>query len=221
MIPEKARLISVLRNKPQVFNRWRRTFGVAAVDLWGANLEGANMRWANLEGANMRVADLDGADLEGANLEGANMRWANMRVADLDGADLEGADLEGANLEGATGLLDASEWLRRTFKATDDGLIVYKRFGVYYFRPKRWVIEPGSVITEEHIDTDRRVACGAGINFATMDWLENDEKGKGSPIWRCLLAEEDIPDAVVPYATDGKARCRRLKLLGVVTESDG
>jgi len=75
-------------------------------NLWGANLEGANLRVANLEGANLRVANLwvanlEGANLRGANLEGADLEGANLRGADLEGADLEGANLRGADLEGA------------------------------------------------------------------------------------------------------------------------
>jgi len=32
-------------------------------------------------------------------------------------------------------------------------------------------------------------------------------------LWECLILFEDAPDIVVPYNTDGKARCGRLQLI--------
>jgi hypothetical protein len=76
------------------------------VNLWGADLRGADLGEANLRGAdlreaNLRGADLRRADLRGANLWGADLREANLRGADLGEANLRGADLGEANLWGA------------------------------------------------------------------------------------------------------------------------
>ena len=46
-------------------------------DLWGVNLEDADLSSANLRGANLKDSDLRNANLEGANLEGATMKGAN------------------------------------------------------------------------------------------------------------------------------------------------
>lgn len=92
------------------------------LDLYGANLQHAELRgvsgwwlmlgvaqlrWANLEGATLRGANLKGANLEGANLEGANLFGANLEGADLKVADLRKANFEEANLKRAN-LLGAS-----------------------------------------------------------------------------------------------------------------
>lgn len=81
------------------------------LDLWCANLKGANLRKAdlraaklsvaNLEGANLWHTNLRGVDFREANLKGANLRWANLSGANLKEACLEGADLEGADLKDA------------------------------------------------------------------------------------------------------------------------
>ena len=55
------------------------------VDLWEANLRGADLRGADLWGANLRGADLRGADLRGANLRGADL-WGAKNI-DSDQTD--------------------------------------------------------------------------------------------------------------------------------------
>jgi uncharacterized protein YjbI with pentapeptide repeats len=75
-------------------------------NLYGANLDGANLTranlyGANLDGANLTRANLDGANLYGANLYGANLYGANLTRANLYGANLDGANLTRANLYGA------------------------------------------------------------------------------------------------------------------------
>jgi uncharacterized protein YjbI with pentapeptide repeats len=73
-------------------NRWKKVFGVK-LDLYQANLEGADLRIANLGGANLSGADLFGANLFRADLSGANLNVADLFEANLGGADLRGADL--------------------------------------------------------------------------------------------------------------------------------
>ena len=138
------------------------------------------------------------------------------KMADLRGADLRGADLRGANLSGAKGLLSAAEWLTKTFESDSDGLIVYKAFGYFADPPDHWEIELGSVLTETP-NPDRCATCGSGINFAPIAWI----KGHISrDIWRCRLAWIDLADVVVPFNTDGKARCARLTLIEQLKGAD-
>jgi hypothetical protein len=37
-------------------------------------------------------------------------------------------------------------------------------------------------------------------------------------IWKCLIEWQYAPDIVVPYNTNGKARCGKLKLIEVVRD---
>jgi hypothetical protein len=64
------------------------------LDLYGANLHGANSKDAHLEGANLSSAHLETSQLNGAHLNDAA----------LYGAHLESANLESANLTGAQGV---------------------------------------------------------------------------------------------------------------------
>ena len=72
------------------------------VELYEADLQGANLPFAHLEGTDLRFASLHGANLASAHLNGANLP-----ASDLEGADLRDADLRGANLSDAL-LIDAN-----------------------------------------------------------------------------------------------------------------
>ena len=76
-------------------------WAIAADNLRGAYLGGADLRGANLGGADLRGANLGGADLGGAYLGDAYLGGAYLGDAYLGGADLRGANLGGANLRDA------------------------------------------------------------------------------------------------------------------------
>ena len=155
----------------------------------------ADLRWADLSGADLRWADLSGADLSRANL-----RWA----------DLSGADLRWADLSKATGLLSPVEFIIERFEKTDAGIVVYKTFNEIYAAPNDWKIEPDSIITE-CVNFDRCTDCGSGINVAPVDWIyENHPVGR---VWKCLIEWSWLSGVCVPYNTDGKIRCSRLRLI--------
>lgn len=189
-------------------------------NLIGANLRGANLRCANLIGADLRYADLRYADLSGADLSGADLNRADLNRADLNRADLNRADLRyanlsGADLSGAEGLLSTIEYLNANFEKTADGYIAYKTFSSQYKPPEKWVIQPGSVITE-NVNFDRCCNCGCGINVAPLDWVRIEYGNSGHDIWKVLIRFEWLVGACVPYHTDGKIRCERVELLEIV-----
>jgi len=156
-------------------------------------------------------ANLSDADLSGAYLNRANLSRADLSRADLSDANLSDSDLSRADLSGAIGLLSAPDWIA-TFVQTADGVIVYRAVGNTVFSgPDHWTIAPGCILTEV-ANPDRCAACGCGINFATPKWI--DAKYNGHPsVWECLIRWIDLAGVVVPYNTDGKARCERLTLL--------
>jgi hypothetical protein len=183
-------------------------------NLRRADLHGANLRGANLRGANLRGADLRGANLGSANLGSANLDNASLRGASLSGASLRGAYLNGVDLSGARGLLDAADWLSR-FERDADGVIAYKRIGKTDFpMPGTWTIKPGAVLVEVP-NPERCTECGCGVNFGTREWCER--YCVDADLWRCRIAWIDLAGVVVPYNTDGKARCARLTLIEIVT----
>jgi hypothetical protein len=186
-------------------------------NLYGANLSradlsGADLSGANLYGAGLYGADLSGANLYGADLYGADLSGANLSRADLSGANLSRADLSRANLSGAKGLtqIDVIDWFRANFKKTSRGVIVYKCFHGSYSPNPAWEIKPGSVIAE-NCNPNPTEECGCGVNFATLAWVKREHPGKTA--WRCLIPWAWLPGVVIPWNTDGKARCSRLILL--------
>ena len=140
---------------------------------------------------------------ERADLSGANLRYAN----------LSDANLSDANLSGAKNLLSATAWLLSAFKKTAKGIIVYKAQKAQYESPKHWIWEKGKYLTEV-CSLLPTVECGCGVNFATLDWIKKNHSD--SPVWECLIEWIDLAETVVPYNTDGKARCARLKLIKLI-----
>lgn len=189
------------------------------VNLSGADLTGADLRWGNLIGANLTKTDLTGANLRWVNLSGADLSGVDLTGADLRGSNLSGSNLRKANLHrtnltGVAGLLNPAKWIAENFETDDSGVIVYKRIGnAQYDMPNSWVIEPSSFITEV-CNPLPTVDCGCGVNFATHKWCENNYVF--ADLWECRINWIDLAGLVVPYNTDGKARCGRLELLRVV-----
>jgi len=202
--------------------KWREDFSgadlsganLSSADLSGANLSSANLSGADLSDANLRSADLRSANLSSANLSGADLRGANLSDANLSDANLRSADLRSANLSDAKNLLNPIKWMSENFEHDDLGFIVYKTFGAYYRQPETWVLEDGSFI-EENVNPLPTNDCGCGINFATIKWIKHDQSDP--KIWRCRIRWLDCVGVVVPFNTDGKARCSRLELIEVVT----
>ncbi len=60
-----------------------------------------DLRGANFNGADLHDLDLSGRDLSGIQLFNADLRGANLRDSNLEGAELSTANLEGAILDGA------------------------------------------------------------------------------------------------------------------------
>ena len=186
---------------------------ISKADLNGADLIGTNLTCANLQDACLENVRLNRACLVFADLRGTSLCSAHLRSADLSGADLRRSVLKRAILMNTVGLVDPLKYLEDNFEHTEKGIIVYKVFDKYYFSPRRWNIKENSVI-EELANYNRLESCTHGINVATKKWLI--ERGHITNVWKCLIKWEWLPGVVVPYATDGKIRCSRLKLLGLV-----
>lgn len=71
------------------------------VSLYGANLEGADLRNSNLRNSDLECANLRNSDLINSNLECANLRYSDLINSNLEGSDLRYSDLRYSNLEGA------------------------------------------------------------------------------------------------------------------------
>ena len=179
-------------------------------DLSKAKLSGANLSEAKLYRANLSGANLSEADLSKANLSMADLSMANLSEADLSGTKLSGADLSKANLSKAKGV-QTSESFMSQFNRTTEGVVVFKRIGnTNYSPPSSWALNPGSVISEV-VNPYRTTMCGCGVNFGTLKWCNANYQS--SALWKCLIRWIDLADVVVPFGTDGKARCGRMTLL--------
>ena len=161
-------------------------------------------KWLRDEPGGERYICPIGADLIGAN---------------LIGADLRRADLSGADLSGAKGITVAKSYLYQ-FEKDKNGIIVYKAIGnTCYIAPTHWDIKKGAFL-EEVVNPLRTMDCGSGVNFATLEWIRKAFKDRDITVWKCRILWEDMADVVVPYNTDGKARCARLQLIEPLKEGE-
>lgn len=120
------------------------------------------------------------------------------------------AYLRGADLSGAKGILSQSRWMNTNFKSNKHGFIVYKDvMSTFFTKPYEWKFKEECYLTE-NCNFNRTDSCGCGVNFATIEWLKNNSHNE---IWECLIEWKDACGICVPYNTDGKARCERLKLV--------
>ena len=146
----------------------------------------------------------------------ADLSWADLSRANLRRANLRRANLSRANLGGATGLDDPAARLAQ-FECDDRGIIVYKRLGegkTQYAPPAHWEERIGAILTET-VNPDRGTECGSGVNFGTLEWCQKNYTE--AHLWKCRIAWLDLAGIVVPFGTDGKARCGRLELLELVS----
>ena len=131
-------------------------------------------------------------------------------------ADLRSADLSSANLSSAKSIKPAIDCLSEMFKKNKMGFIVYKTFGAYKLPNPNWTIRARSIISE-NVNFNRTEDCGCGVNFGTKKWVKENNKNQELQVWQCLIKWEWLSGVVVPYATDGEARCERLQLIKRVT----
>lgn len=178
---------------------------LGGVKLGGAYLMGADLTRAFLWDAKLKGAKLKGADLTRAYLRGVDLRDANLRDANLTHANLTRANLSGADLSRAKGLLDPAEWLAENFETVPEGYLVFRTAGGGYY-DKPWG-DDADILTET-VNPNRIDVCGCGVNFATSQWCRQEFPFDGIETW--LLEWKDLAGVVVPYNTDGKARCARL-----------
>lgn len=142
---------------------------------------------------------------------GRNCTWTQKSISPKSSGC---ANLSGANLSGCLNSPSALLFLAQ-FEKDDRGLIVYKAIGnTEYAPPAHWKIRRGAILTEV-CNPDRGTLCACGVNFGTRKFCQ-DNYPKGS-LWRCRIAWLDLATVIVPFGTDGKARCERLKLIEKVT----
>jgi uncharacterized protein YjbI with pentapeptide repeats len=93
--------LEILKSGVDAWNKWRREWPDAKIDLTHADLKNAYLFLADLKEASLYFADCRGAHLSGANLREVNFKLANLSDANLSGAHLVEANLSDANLNRA------------------------------------------------------------------------------------------------------------------------
>ena len=153
-------------------------------------------------------------DIKLANILELHLKWLRSEKGGVR-ADLSDANLSDANLSRAEGVLSAIDFMNKHFEKIDEGYIAYKTFGTFYSINPNWKIKVGEVI-EENVNFNRNNECGCGINVAPLKWVKNQTGDL--PIYKVLIRNEWLMGVCIPYLTDGKIRCERVEILGVVDD---
>ena len=163
---------------------------------------GLAVKWAVKTKEDLSESNLSGSDLSGSDLSGSN----------LSGSNLRGSDLSESNLSGVKNPPKSSADYFAKLTRDDLGFIVFRSQPGEKSKPEHWKWESGLFLTETP-NPCRTTMCGSGVNFSTLEWAKQNYQG---PYWKCRIRFEDMADVVVPFHTDGKARCARLELLEIV-----
>ena len=220
----------LIENKDKNFYKANlRDADLRDADLRSANLRDADLRFANLRDADLRSADLQDADLRFADLRDADLRFVNLRDADLRFADLRDADLRPADLQDAD-LRFADLWSAKY----EEPLFLPDLYSLKLLPPEtkltfwkylekgespyqEYQYEVGREYSSDAFGNNEANLCGAGLNVATLTWCLKDSFPADEFIEVEFLAGDII---AIPYATDGKFRVRKLKVLRQINRKD-
>jgi len=178
-----------------------------SADLRYADFYSADLRYADLYSADLRYADLRYANLRYADLRSVNLRYANLHYADLRSADLRYANLRSAKYKEPLFLPDLYA-LKLLPPNTRLRFWKYLNGGISPYQSYRYNV--GKTYTEKNCNNDEHELCEKGLNVATLVWCLRDN----SQVDEFIEVEFLVRDIVaIPYATDGKFRVKRFKVL--------
>jgi uncharacterized protein YjbI with pentapeptide repeats len=109
--------LDLLKQGAEAWNQYRKESG-AVPDLAGASLDWINLYHADLSGANCKAASFVNASFNGVNLSGADLENAFGPESNFSGCNFENANLKGAKLMRST--LDASRFKGAQVNAETD-----------------------------------------------------------------------------------------------------
>ena len=191
--------------------------------FWGVSFKGTSFKQTIFEFTRFNKTDFSGVDFTDTDFYKSNFKGAYFD-ADFSNCDFKGSNFCEANfkslnffsnnfhnvdISGAKGLSSPSDYLETHFEKTKDGFIAYKTFNNTYYSPDYWEIKEGSVI-KENVNHDVFDGCGCGINVATFEWVKKNADGE---VWKVLIEWPWLADVVVPFTTDGKIRCGKVRLI--------
>lgn len=181
-------------------------------------LHNTNFTNSDLICSYMRDLDFTNTILDKTNLYSSDIVSSNVSGVDFTNTDITRTNFSSSDLSQSKGLLSNKDLMDKLFERDETGWIVYKRIGLTEYKPNPiWKIEENSVLEEVRLE-DRRLNCGYGVNFGTLEWVNN--RYPYADIWKCHIAFSDIDSVTVPYGTDGKARTSRLKLICIVKQGE-
>lgn len=239
--PDDCRLIL---KGTEIKEGWLLGLNLNRAILENVYLNESEIRNCSFEGAIIKNCSFVKSSIWSTSFKRSKISKTNFTDADIDTNSFDCAEIKEcdftnsiwnrcsfteSSFSGSKGLISSIDYLEKTFKKTEQGYITYKKFGQFYDTPNYWDIREGSVLNEV-INSNRFEDCGAGINVSTLNWLDEhllfaatlygfSAKDK-TDIWEVLIPFEWLSGVCVPYNTDGKIRCERVKLIKELTKEE-
>lgn len=240
-VPDDCRLIL---KGTEIKEGWLLGLNLNRAILENVYLNESEIRNCSFEGAIIKNCSFVKSNIWSTSFKRSKISKTNFTDADIDTNSFDCAEIKEcdftnsiwnrcsftqSNFSGSKGLISSIDYLEKTFKKTEQGYITYKKFGQFYDTPNYWDIREGSILNEV-INSNRFEDCGAGINVSTLNWLDEhllfaatlfgfSAKDK-TDIWEVLIPFEWLSGVCVPYNTDGKIRCERVKLIKELTKEE-
>ena len=144
---------------------------------------------------------------EAVEKEVDNLSYANLRYANLSSANLRSADLRYAKYKEPLFLPDlySLKLLPSLTKLTYWKYLIDGKSPYQYAK-----YEIGKVYKFNTFNDDENISCGEGGNVATLSWCLKDRSSADEFI-KVEFRVRDI--CAIPYATDGKFRVKKFKVL--------
>ena len=192
----------------------------------GAIIKNCSFVKSNIWSTSFKKSKISKTNFTDADIDTNSFDCAEIRECDFTNSVWNECSFTQSNFSGSKGLISSIDYLEKNFKKTEQGYITYKKFGQFYDTPNYWDIREGSILNEV-INSNRFEDCGAGINVSTLNWLDEHflfaatlygfSAKEKTGIWEVLIPFEWLSGVCVPYNTDGKIRCERVKLIKELT----
>lgn len=183
-----------------------------------------------IDGTLFKGAEIDNVNFLNASLAASNFDFIRTREIDFTNTEFSHCSFISSQLSNTKGLINSIDYLNKNFEKTKEGYIAYKLFEFQYKIPEYWDIKENGILNEV-VDANRFDTCSYGINVATLEWIEENlisfnnlykifSNNEETNIWKVLIPFEWLSGVCVPYNTDGKIRCERVKLLRKITKEE-
>ena len=178
-----------------------------------SNFEDLNAHRVKFMSTDLTDSSFKHSEFEDSGFINSILRSCCFSHSKFNNLKIGSTDLRGIDFSSSVGLLNPIDFLKENFEWENNCLIVYKVFGVNYDINPNWIIEEGSIISEE-VNYDRTLDCACGISVGNIKLISIMSFSYGNKqVWKCRILPEWLPGVVVPYNSICQVRSSKIQLI--------